>query len=169
MKKNRNAILFAIFLSLIGALLVVGTSYAFFTDSAQGTNNIFLAGNLQVRIDQENEPGYFNISNLLPGDSGSNTITISNPGTLTLSYNIMADLTGELAEGAHPLVVTFRDTEDNPVLPENQRLLAPDEEETLTIIWQMPIEAGNEYQGKTAQMGIIVQASQRLTLASFMQ
>ncbi len=169
MKKLNTGIFLAILLIVTGALLIGGTSHALFTHTAESTDNVFLSGNLSVRIDREHGSGYFDISNLLPGDRGSNTITISNPGNLTLSYRIGLTLTGKLAEGLHPLEITIRDAEGNPISPNSQRPLAPDGEEKLTIIWQMPLEAGNEYQGKTAQMSVSVQASQDPGLASVNQ
>jgi hypothetical protein len=160
LKKTSVLITIAFALITIGALLLGGVTAARFTNAARVDQNSFESGELEVQLDRENGDHYFDISNIAPGEKGSNEVVVSNPGSIEFEYQLMITLSGGLVGGAHPLTIKVYDGNENPVNPENMRSLAPGEQESLTIVWQMPAAAGNEYQGATAQLDLSVQAEQ---------
>jgi spore coat-associated protein N len=93
MKKTRRKILI---LSLVVLLLCVAvgvTTWAYFSNTGQSTENAFSAGTLNLKLtdssetDQDNVTASFGGSVLKPGDTvGPSTITLKNVGDLTASH-----------------------------------------------------------------------------------
>jgi predicted ribosomally synthesized peptide with SipW-like signal peptide len=157
-KKKMGAALVS---TALGAALVGGGTFALFTDSAQNTGNTFAAGTLEISLNKPDGTKYFDISNIAPGDSGSATVTVKNDGTLDLRYDIAQTLEGALAQGANGLKVTIKDSSGAVITPgDTNRVLAPGASEDLTVQWTLPRDAGNEYQGASATLGITVNAEQ---------
>jgi len=140
----------AIMATALGAALIGGGSYALFTDTAVNAGNTFTTGG--VTIDDVNTTftatQYFD--NLAPGDSESWTVTIKNTDTLGAWVKV-ADLpdayttSGDLFGGTHPLTIS----------PNNEVFhLAPGEEVDFTFTYAFPLDAGNEYQGKSGTLDI---------------
>lgn len=156
----------AVMSSVIGATMIAGGTFAYFTASAQNTGNSFAAGTLGISLDKPDGTKYFDIGNMAPGDSGSATVTVSNTGSLELRYDIAETLTGALASGANGLAVTIKDSAGNVITPgtDNNRVLAPSgsagDSEVLTVEYVLPSGAGNEYQGTSATLGLTVNAEQ---------
>jgi predicted ribosomally synthesized peptide with SipW-like signal peptide len=145
----------------IGASLIGAGSFAIFTSSAQNTNNTFTSGTLAVSLNKPDGQKYFDISNLAPGDGGATQVTVKNDGSLELRYDLTTTLTGALAAGANGLKVTIRDAAGNVITPgDTNRVLASQQSETLTVSWNLPLAAGNEYQGTSAALGLFVNAEQ---------
>lgn len=142
------------------AALVGGATFAIFTDSATNENNTFAAGTLDISLDKLNGTKYFDIANIAPGDSGSANVTVSNVGSLELRYDIAQTLTGDIASGTNGLVVTIKKDGTVIVPGDNNRVLAAGANEVLTVEWTLPLAAGNEYQGKSATLGLTVNAEQ---------
>jgi spore coat-associated protein N len=164
LKKLNAGLMIAIVQMAIGVLLVGGTSIAFFSDTAEQHANTFSSGKLIVSLNNNHDNQFIDISNLQPGESGSSTFTISNPGTLDFSYQIEIHPSGTLTEGAHPLSITLQDSQGNQLPLNAKRNLSPGQEETLEVIWQLPIDAGNEYQGASAHLSLYVRASQFVSM-----
>ncbi|MCB2202509.1 hypothetical protein KQH56_00735 [bacterium] len=160
MKKTNASITILFTLTLIGALLLGGVTAARFTGAARVDQNVFESGELEVRLDRENGNQYFDIANIAPGDQGSGEVVISNPGPIAFEYQLVLDLSGDLASGTHPLDLLVYDSAGSQVDSENMRSLAAGEQETLMVVWQMPTAAGNQYQGASARLDLIVQAEQ---------
>ncbi|HEU4962525.1 MAG TPA: TasA family protein [Bacilli bacterium] len=157
----KKKIALAMLSTALGAALVGAGSFAIFTSSAQNTNNTFTAGTLNISLDKPDGTKYFDITNMAPGDSGSAPFTVTNNGSLELRYDLTGSLTGALAAGANGLKVTIKDSAGNVITPgDTNRVLAAGASETLTISWALPLAAGNEYQGTTAQFGVFVAAEQ---------
>ncbi|WP_423800235.1 TasA family protein [Neobacillus sp. SAB-20_R2A] len=176
----------AILSTALGATLIGGGTFAIFTSSASNTNNTFAAGTLTINLDQQDPTGagYFTVNNMAPGDkngvfdatkpdNGLKRITVSNSGSLELRYDIATTLTGALAEqdpdgdgpttgDGYPLTITIYDKDGNVITPntDNNRVLAPSSSEDLYVKYELPKDAGNGYQGKSATFGITVNAEQ---------
>jgi predicted ribosomally synthesized peptide with SipW-like signal peptide len=161
-KKFNKSIYFALAVTIIGGMLIAGGTYALFTSTAQNTANSFTSGTLVINLDNPDGTKYFDITNIAPGDSASNTVTVTNDGSLGLRYDIAESLTGALAEGANPLEVTITDSEGNTIVPGtgNDRILDAGDSETLTVSWKLPLEAENEYQETSADLSMTVNAEQ---------
>lgn len=102
----------------------------------------------------------FDIANIAPGESGSNEIVVTNTESLDFEYQLLITLSGALAGGGPPLVVKVYGGHGESVDLQAAHHLAPGEAEILTVVWQLPSAAGNEYQGATAQLDFSVQAEQ---------
>ena len=67
------------------AMAVGMGTYAYFSDTETSTGNTFTAGTLDLKVDGMDDPNvetYFTITNVKPGDSGSQTIQLKNVGTV---------------------------------------------------------------------------------------
>jgi predicted ribosomally synthesized peptide with SipW-like signal peptide len=161
-KKLNKSIYFALAVTIIGGMLIAGGTYALFTSTALNTANSFTSGTLAISLDKPDGAKYFDITNIAPGDAASNTVTVKNDGSLGLRYDIAESLTGALTEGDNPLAVTIKDSEGNTIVPgsDNNRILDAGDSETLTVSWQLPLAAGNDYQAKSGVLSMTVNAEQ---------
>ncbi len=160
MKQASSAIFIPYLLLLIGAVLIGGATAAWFTSTAENNQNTFQAGTLKIKLDREQGHYYFDIDNIAPGDQGSQPMVIANTGSLDLVYQISYTITGILAEGEHPLEIKFLNGREERIDLGLERQIASGHQEMLTITWEMPPEAGNDYQAGTARFDVQVTASQ---------
>ena len=177
MKKNttKRSLLASVLALAMCVTMLVGTTFAWFTDSASTAVNKIQAGTLDVQLldaagnslegqtlawqkaaDHENEevlwePGC--TYNLQP-------ITIKNNGNLALKYKIqISGIQGD-AELNNAIEWTITNTSDTTALNADHPLAAG-ASDTLTIKGHMKEEAGNEYQGKSIDnIAITVVATQ---------
>lgn len=85
---NSRILLSAASIAAAGAL-VVGATFAYFTDNATSSNNTFTSGNLDLQLSDENEGWSQNVSdtwsspaNWAPGDEVKKSIYLKNTGTI---------------------------------------------------------------------------------------
>ena len=115
---NSKATKKALFTSLLSLLLcftmLMGTTFAWFTDSVKSMNNIIKSGNLdidvQYTLDGENWNNLENATNLFqkglwePGHTEVVALKITNNGSLALKYtanmNIVDETVGKTKDGA---------------------------------------------------------------------
>lgn len=157
-KVTRRTLFFSIFACILCIALLVGTTLAWFTDSASNTGNKIQAGKLDVQlVDAEGnnlegktlawqkaagaedeevlwEPGC--TYNLEP-------VYIKNAGNLALKYKIV--ISG--VEGDTGLLKALEFTTNGLDVSTEGHLLAGATSEALTIQAHMDEDAGNEYQG----------------------
>jgi predicted ribosomally synthesized peptide with SipW-like signal peptide len=149
----------ALVTTALSATLVGAGTFAIFTSQATNSANMFTAGTVVIGVDPAST--FATIENIAPGDSGSGTVTVSNDGSLELRYDITESLTGDLTAGANGLVVTIKDSNGNVIVPgDNNRVLAAGANEVLTVDWNLPLAAGNEYQAKGATLALTFDAEQ---------
>lgn len=160
MKHTQPGILITFIIIVVGALLIGGATVALFTSSVGNTLNSFQSGTLVVQLDREPGNYYFELSDIAPGDQGGQQVTIMNSGTLDLVYQLTYTLNGVLAEGDHPLEISFLDSNADLIDLALERTLNQGQQETLVISWMLPLEAGNQYQAGTAQFDLLVNATQ---------
>ena len=155
-------------------VVAVGT-LAMFTNASTSEASQFKAGTLTI-ADTTGTSAFqtaLYVNNLAPGDSEDGVIHIKNAGTLDAFVSIKnVDTAGHgggqhhgdhpengqgpmsLFGGQTPLVVTFENNSNHPVLiPAGQTA-------TLKVHYSMPLDAGNKYQGKPAVATFNVQAVQ---------
>jgi predicted ribosomally synthesized peptide with SipW-like signal peptide len=164
----KKKLVLAMATTALGATLVAGGTSALFTAAASNTNNSFTAGTVKIGLDKADTVAkYFTVSNIAPGDSGSSPVIVSNTGSLELRYDIKSLLTGDLAaaQGSDNNPLTVKIYSDagmtQEINPANKRVLAPTTgTDTLYVKWQLPLAAGNGYQGKNATYSIEVNAEQ---------
>lgn len=160
MKGFKAIIGIAFALTIVGALLVSGFTAASFTSTAQDEDTIFVSGDMEVTLDRSDGEPYFDLSNIAPGDSGSEEIVVSNTGSIDMAYVLSLSYSGSLVEGENPLTFSVYDSDGNILDLMSERELLAGEQEVLVIAWQMPKEAGNEYQNASAELDIKVVAEQ---------
>lgn len=99
-------------MSLISAgtmlTLVVGATFAFFSNSSTSVNNTFASGTLDLLVDDNNESatesvtGSIIASNFAPGESVTGFISLHNPGSLPIAEVEMTADTTETNDGGAP-------------------------------------------------------------------
>ena len=112
MKNRKRALLYSVISLLLSVTMLMGTTYAWFTDSVSSSSNIITAGNLDVEMyytdDLESgnwkdasNTAVFNYDNWEPGYTEVRYIKIVNAGSLALRYRmsiIPEGVVGKLAE-----------------------------------------------------------------------
>jgi len=99
-----------ILLSLISSAamltLVVGATYAFFSDNSTSNNNTFASGSLNLQLDDSDETtpaesvtGSITATDFAPGQSVSGFISLHNPGSLPIAEVEMTIDTTETLDG----------------------------------------------------------------------
>ena len=187
-KSTKRALLLSIMAMLLCVVLLVGTTFAWFTDSASTAVNKIQAGTLDVQLlaadgvtslegrtlSWQKAQGHEDDSVLWePGCTYKlQPITIKNNGNLALKYKVVITAaTGDL-ELAEVLDVYMNGTSTNTTLKDALDSTDPDGyawgelaaqsgTEPITISLHMQESAGNEYQGKSIDgIGITVVATQ---------
>ena len=177
-KKALRGSLFALFLCIV---LLIGTTFAWFTDTASTGVNKIQAGNLDVQLlystddgttwnDAEGQTLKF-LQKQANGSLVENAdilwepgctyklpqIKVKNNGNLALKYKL--EVTG--IEGDKKLNEVINWTIDGGALDDEQSLAAKAESGAMTIQGHMQEEAGNEYQGlEITGISITVYATQ---------
>ncbi|MFC4766516.1 TasA family protein [Effusibacillus consociatus] len=154
----------------LGASLVGAGTFAIFTDSATNTANTFTAGTLN--IEKEGEVEFTgNVTNLAPGDSGTETFDIANRGNLQLRYDVAQAITNGAipltgVNAATDLAFTIQRSVDNGVTwsnvtpGDNNFVLNPGAVDKYRVNYSLPLAAGNAYQGGSASYQLTFSAEQ---------
>lgn len=171
-KATKRALLTSVMALVMCVVMLVGTTFAWFTDTASTAVNKIQAGNLDIKLLAEDGVTSLEGATLewqkVEGAESEDIlwepgcryklqpIIIKNAGTLALKYKIV--ISG--IDGDAKLNETIEWTIDGVSLDEEKPLLAG-ESAKLTIEGHMKKEAGNEYQGLSIDgIGITVYATQ---------
>ena len=162
--KNTNKALFSSVVALIlCCTMLVGSTFAWFTDSASSAVNTIQAGNLNIVleyqdangnwVDAEGQTLKFTDNYWEPGCTYKlPELRITNKGNLALKYDVVVNG----IDGDAKLLEAIEFT----LSPEDGTLL-PDDSVVVELSGHMAEEAGNEYQGlKIEGIGITVYATQ---------
>ena len=186
MKSTRRSLL-ASALALVACLaLLMGATFAWFTDSVSNTGNQIQAGTLDIQLNDGTETALFSSDNNFlwePGRSQMATATVSNAGNLWLKYTLSfdhvqttgTDITQVLdvytvdanatsLEGATYLG-TMADLMAGGSFAAKDAVLAPqssgeESSNTFTLVIKMQESAGNEYQSAGVSFDVTIQATQ---------
>ena len=109
-KATKRALITSVLAMLLCCTMLVGTTFAWFTDSVTSANNKIIAGDLDVDLLVYDGAEYKSIANtnasIFGDDNGVNWepgkteivyLAVANEGTLDLKYNIVLNIAGELA------------------------------------------------------------------------
>ena len=171
-KATKRALLTSVMALVMCVVMLVGTTFAWFTDTASTAVNKIVAGNLDIKLLAEDGVTSLEGATLewqkAEGAEGEDIlwepgcryklqpIIIKNAGNLALKYKVV--ITG--IKGDAKLNEAIEWTIDGVSLDEEKPLLAG-ESAKLTIEGHMKKEAGNEYQGLSIDgIGITVYATQ---------
>lgn len=132
MKQTRNALIASGLSLMVSLVLMVGMTYAWFSDSITNNENTITTGQLDVNLmmDQEKNGQYSIISNQVgslfndkKGENGYDWesgktefiyLAVSNDCLLNIKYNIDLDITGELA-GALEYALVLDANQSQPI------------------------------------------------------
>jgi spore coat-associated protein N len=150
----KKQLLGAAMATAIGAAAIGGGTYALFTDSAANAGNTFTAGTVNIE-DVTGGAALSSttfISNLAPGDAETATLTVENQGSLNAWVKIDGAATsGDLFGGSNPLTVSY----DQGVV-----LIPAGQSHTFNVGYNLPLAAGNEYQGDQGEVTFDIKAVQ---------
>ena len=117
-KSTKKALLLSVLSLLLCFSMLIGTTFAWFTDSVSSANNIITAGNLDIELEYWNGEKWVDVSgksDILTNDLWEPGVTevaylrIANAGSLALKYqlgvNIVSETEGINAEG-HPFLLS---------------------------------------------------------------
>ena len=124
-KSTKRALLLSALSLLMCVSMLVGSTFAWFTDSVTSSGNIIKSGTLDVTMEWKDatatgaqqtykdasEGAIFNYDKWEPGYVEAKNIKISNVGTLALKYNLNIAANGEVSELADVIDVYFAEGE----------------------------------------------------------
>jgi len=106
--KTKSRLLISLAALLLTCSMLVGTTYAWFSESVTSENNVITAGNLDVDLywsedlvtwhNAENGPAVFSSGSWEPGYSQTRYLKIINSGELALRYSLTLNADGELSK-----------------------------------------------------------------------
>ena len=165
---------------LLAGLVMVGLTFsaawttATFTATTSNPSNTFTSATLTMTNNKPNAGDLINIVNLVPGDTATRAVTITNTGDVGFTYSAVASSTTNtlLFTGANGLTVTvyrcacttpasqiYSGTVQALSLPASGTIAAA-ATETLTYVFSFPSAADNTYQTKTETFSINYTATQ---------
>ena len=105
-KSTKRALLSAILALVMTVSMLVGTTFAWFTDSVTSSNNIITAGNLDISLEYYNGSGWVDVSGSSeildkdakwePGYTEVIYLKIENEGSLDLKYQLGVNIVDEI-------------------------------------------------------------------------
>ena len=181
--------LFASALALVACLaLLMGATFAWFTDSVNNTGNIIQAGTLDIQLNDGDETTLFSSDDLWePGYSQKTTASVRNGGSLWLKYTMSFDnvqITGgaDITQVLDVYAVEGDSASAGDLTTDNylgtmaelmaagsfaakDAVLAPEDSgenagNMFTLVIKMQENAGNEYQGAGVSFDVTILATQ---------
>ena len=176
MTKNnstKKALVFALLSTLLCVSMLIGTTFAWFTDTASTAVNKIQAGNLKVELVKEDGSKLTEALKWVSADEGAEILwepgctynlegfKVKNSGTLALKYKVV--ISGVNGNADLLNVLTFTYTVDGAAFDVDSefKLAAGATSPVFTISAHMDEAAGNEYKGKELDgIAITVYATQ---------
>ena len=181
MKNTKRSVLVSGLCLLLTAVMLMGSTFAWFTDSVTNEGNQIQSGTLDISLNNGDETTLFSSENFLfePGRSQVATATVTNEGSLWLKYTMSfsnvkttgnSDITDVLdvytvAAGANDLtdaayLGTMKSLMTAGSFAAKDKVLAPGASESFTLVIKMQESAGNQYQGCGVAFDVAVVATQ---------
>jgi predicted ribosomally synthesized peptide with SipW-like signal peptide len=176
MKMNKKILASMVVIGILALAMGYGT-YSYFSDTETSSGNTFSAGTLDLKVGGTDNPSaFFTVSNVMPGNSSSQSIVLSNSGTLDgkayIHFKNVVDSPGTTPEP--------EPTPDNGELSQNLKIkvsnstatvvegflsginstsyllgtIAGGGSLTVTIEWSIPSTVGNEIMGDSVTFDI---------------
>lgn len=156
----RKKIVVSMLVIALAAALLGGAVSAWFSAEAS-TNATFTAGTLDLA---DLQPSLVTISDMAPGDKTvAENITIQNTGSLELFYRIsFEEGSGTLGEVLHVWIdgVDKGILDDLGYIFDSSMKLSGGASEVISVSFELPGTAGNEYKGESFSGSLVVQAVQ---------
>ena len=175
-RKRRRALVAILLASSVATLGAGAMSLAVFTDS-KATDGTWSTGTIVLGVDAG---ATFTASAILPGDTGTKTMNVSNDGTGDLRYSLSTNATNDGSALADQLALTVREGAcpsagtivysgalsgakwGNPAqgVQSDERELAAGTSEDLCFAWSFPLGSGDTYQDATTTATFTFDAEQ---------
>ena len=110
-----------------------------------------------VKLDGNN----LELNYMSPGDKVTFTIAVTNSSNIATQCKVIITEIGDLDDGQNGLKVTYTPHGNITSLDGNWfAMAANDTTGSITVTVELPVEAGNEYQNKTFNMTVLIEAIQ---------
>ncbi len=119
MQTTKHSLLTSVTALLLCFVMLLGTTFAWFTDTATSANNVIKAGNLDIGMywssdnanwfnaEAENAPAIFHQDKWEPGYTEVRYIKVTNNGSLSFKYQMAINPTGTVGSLAEVIDVSF--------------------------------------------------------------
>jgi spore coat-associated protein N len=161
----KKKLVMAVFTAIFGASLIGAGTSAIYTSQADNTGNTFASGTVVVELDKDSTQGehYFDVDNMAPGDKVEAEMWVENAGSLDLRFVLSHTFTGDLAGAFEDSDVEYFYNDGGQWLNVTGPLPVDADSNVMAhikVVVTLPLDTGNEYQGKSAMMKIQVDAEQ---------
>ncbi|HEY6957559.1 MAG TPA: TasA family protein [Candidatus Limnocylindria bacterium] len=155
---------------LVGLTATADKTSASFTATTSNPSNTFATATISMSNDKPSANQLVNITNLVPGDTASRTVTITNTGNAGFTYTAAASATANTllwSDTTNGLQVTvlrgattiYTGALKNLALPASGTIAAAGTD-TLTFNFSFPSSAGNTFQSLSQDFTITYTATQ---------
>jgi len=155
---------------MVGLAATTDPTAANFTATTVNPSNVFTTATLSLINDKATAGQLVTVSNMVPGDTASRTVTITNTGNVGFTYtaaaspNVTTLLWTDVVNGLQVtvkrgLTVLYTGALKNVALP-TSATIAPAATDTLTFDFSLPTTADNSFQGLTQTFTITYTAAQ---------
>ena len=157
-------------LGLLALASLAGGTNASFTATTVNPNNLLATAQLAISNDKPNDGDLVSITNLVPGDTVTRTVTITNNGTAGFTYTASAlnannsalwtdTVKGLQVEAKRGATSLYSGALKSLTIPASSTI-APSATDTLTFVFSLPSTADNSFQGLTQTFTITYTATQ---------
>ena len=156
---TKKALVFALLSTLLCVSMLIGTTFAWFTDTASTAVNKIQAGNLKVELVKEDGSKLTEALKWVSADEGAEILwepgctynlegfKVKNSGTLALKYKVVISGVNGNADLLNVLTFTYKVGAETFTSDEEFKLAAGATSPAFTISAHMDETAGNEYKG----------------------
>ena len=164
-KSTKRALVSSALAILMCVAMLIGTTFAWFTDTASTGVNKIQAGNLDIELQMKDNDGkWVNAEGKIPADGTQilwepgctyyvPEVHVLNKGNLAVKFEYIPEalgVTGKLAEVLEPVFKTPTDTDGTDINIEPEVLKPGEASPAWSFGYHMLKTAGNEYQNATA-------------------
>ncbi len=172
MRSSRDlAILVLAALLLIGTVVDPAQSSASFTATSINPGNQFITATLSITNDKAAAGALVTLANMVPGDTATRTVTLTNSGSVGFTYSFSAGQSGntllwtDATNGLQVSATRGATTLYSGALKnmQNVAIAAPVSAggtDTITYAFSLPASAGNSFQTLTQDLTITYTATQ---------
>lgn len=157
-------------LGLLALAALTGGTSASFTTTTVNPNSLLATATLSLSNDRPNDGDLVSIANLVPGDTATRTVTITNTGTAGFTYTASAlnannsalwtdTVKGLQVEVKRGTTVLYSGALKNLAVPASATI-APAATDTLTFVFSLPLAADNSFQGLSQTFTVTYTAAQ---------
>jgi hypothetical protein len=165
------AIALVIALTLIGLIADADQTAATFTATTQNPGNQFITATLSLTNDKSAAGALINISALIPGDTATRTVTLTNTGNIPFTYSFAASqsnntlLWSDATNGLQVTVTRAAATLYTGALKNMGTVVVPGTVATggtdaVSFLFSLPVSANNTFQTLTQDLAITYTATQ---------